>query len=133
MDSTGPQASQRVRSRLDSGDVKLAVPRRGDPARPAVILVHGYPDTQAVWDEVAELLEDRFHVVTYDVRGAGASTAPGGTEGYAFARLIGDLETVIREVSPDRPVHLVGHDWGSLQCWEAVSRPRLGGRVARFT
>ncbi|HEY2442672.1 MAG TPA: SDR family oxidoreductase [Streptosporangiaceae bacterium] len=133
MDATGPQAPQRVRSRLDAGDVQLAVTRRGDPAHPTVLLVHGYPDTQAVWDEVAERLEDRFHVVTYDVRGAGASTAPDSTEGYAFALLTADLEAVIREVSPDRPVHLVGHDWGSLQCWEAVSTPSLAGRVASFT
>ncbi|MGH3157366.1 MAG: SDR family oxidoreductase, partial [Streptosporangiaceae bacterium] len=62
-----------------------------------------------------------------------ASTAPGSTAGYAFARLTADLEAVIAEVSPDRPVHLVGHDWGSLQCWEAVSTPRLAGRVASFT
>ena len=113
--------------------MKLAVTRRGDPARPTVVLVHGYPDTSAVWDELAELLTDRFHVVSYDVRGAGASTAPGSTAGYAFPRLIADLEAVITEVSPDRPVHLVGHDWGSLQCWEAVSTPRLAGRVASFT
>jgi pimeloyl-ACP methyl ester carboxylesterase len=95
--------------------------------------VHGYPDTQAVWDELAGLLADRFHVVSYDVRGAGHSTAPGGTAGYALPRLIADLEAVIREVSPGRPVHLVGHDWGSLQCWEAVSTPRLAGLVASFT
>ena len=129
-----PAAQHPVRrSRIDSGEVKLAVTRRGDPALPTVLLVHGYPDTQAVWDELAALLTGRFHVVSYDVRGAGASTAPGGTQGYAFPRLIADLEAVIAEVSPDRPVHLVGHDWGSLQCWEAVSTPRLAGRVASFT
>jgi NAD(P)-dependent dehydrogenase (short-subunit alcohol dehydrogenase family)/pimeloyl-ACP methyl ester carboxylesterase len=134
MDSTGPATPHRVRrSRLDAGDVKLAVTQRGDPAQPTVVLVHGYPDTQAVWDELAELLEARFHVVSYDVRGAGASTAPGSVAGYAFPLLIADLEAVIREVSPDQPVHLVGHDWGSLQCWEAVSTPRLAGRVASFT
>ena len=121
------------RSRIDAGEVKLAVTQRGDPGRPTVVCVHGYPDTQAVWDELAELLADRFHVVSYDVRGAGASTAPGGTAGYAFPFLIADLEAVITAVSPDRPVHLVGHDWGSIQSWEAVSTPRLAGRVASFT
>jgi NAD(P)-dependent dehydrogenase (short-subunit alcohol dehydrogenase family)/pimeloyl-ACP methyl ester carboxylesterase len=134
MDPTVPAGTYPVRrSRIDAGDVKLAVTQRGDPAHPTVVLVHGYPDTSGVWDELAELLAGRFHVVAYDVRGAGASTAPGSTEGYVFSRLIADLETVIKEVSPDRPVHLVGHDWGSLQCWEAVSTPRLAGRVASFT
>ena len=134
MDPTGPAAPHPVRhSRIDAGDVKLAVTRRGNPAHPTVVLVHGYPDTQAVWDELAGLLADRFHVVSYDVRGAGASTAPSSTADYTFPLLTGDLEAVIRAVSPDRPVHLVGHDWGSLQCWEAVSTPRLAGRVASFT
>jgi NAD(P)-dependent dehydrogenase (short-subunit alcohol dehydrogenase family)/pimeloyl-ACP methyl ester carboxylesterase len=134
MDPTGQAATHPVRrSRIDAQDVKLALVQRGDPAHPTVVLVHGYPDTSGVWDELAELLASRFHVVAYDVRGAGASTAPGSTEGYVFARLIADLEAVIKEVSPDRPVHLVGHDWGSLQCWEAVSTPRLAGRVASFT
>ena len=134
MDLTGPAAPHPVRhSRIDAGDVKLAVTRRGNPAHPTVVLVHGYPDTQAVWDELAGLLADRFHVVSYDVRGAGASTAPSSKADYAFPLLTGDLEAVICAVSPDRPVHLVGHDWGSLQCWEAVSTPRLAGRVASFT
>ena len=134
MDPNGPAVTPPVRrSRIDAGDVKLAIVERGDPAKPTVLLVHGYPDTSGVWDELAERLAGGFHVVAYDVRGAGASTAPGSTKGYAFARLIADLEAVIAEVSPDRPVHLVGHDWGSLQCWEAVSTPRLAGRVASFT
>ena len=33
--------------------------------------VHGYPDTQAVWALVVERLAARFHVVTYELRGAG--------------------------------------------------------------
>src|SRR5690606_31228232 len=36
-------------------------------------------------------------------------------------------------VSPDRPVHIVGHDWGSIQSWEAVTDPALAQRIASFT
>ena len=35
----------------------------GDADRPTVVLVHGYPDTQAVWGSVVERLAARFHVV----------------------------------------------------------------------
>ena len=127
MDPTSPAVPHPVRrSRIDAGDVKLAVNQRGDPAHPTLVLVHGYPDTQAVWDELAGLLADRFHVVSYDVRGAGASTAPGSTAGYAFPLLIADLEAVIQAVSPDRPVHLVGHDWGGGHVLNvAMARPDL--------
>ncbi|MFC7744365.1 alpha/beta fold hydrolase [Nocardiopsis composta] len=55
----------------------LAVHERGDPAAPTVLCVHGYPDNSSVWDGVAARLADRYHVVAYDVRGAGASPLPG--------------------------------------------------------
>ncbi|GGS95657.1 hypothetical protein GCM10010156_62380 [Planobispora rosea] len=107
--------------RIKGDGVELAVYERGGgPARPVVLLVHGYPDDHRIWDRVAEHLSGRFHVVTYDVRGAGASDRPRGREPYAFAHLLADLRAVIDAVSPGRPVHLAGHDWGSIQGWEAV-------------
>ncbi|MGI5507219.1 SDR family oxidoreductase [Lentzea sp. CA-135723] len=114
---------------MRSGEVELAVQVRGDG--PTVVLVHGYPDTHEVWDRVAALLEKDFRVVTYDVRGAGESTAPSTEDGYRLERLAADLFAVIDAVSPDEPVHIVGHDWGSIQSWEAVTTP--GARIATFT
>jgi pimeloyl-ACP methyl ester carboxylesterase len=114
--------------------LELAVREWGDPERPTAVLVHGFPDTSAVWTPVAEALVDHgFHVVAHDVRGAGASDAPAGVEGYALDHLVADLRAVVDATSPDRPVHLVGHDWGSIQAWEAVTDPRLEGRIASFT
>jgi pimeloyl-ACP methyl ester carboxylesterase len=111
--------------------VELAVQERGDTGHPTALLVHGYPDTQAVWEPVAAHLAGRFHVVTYDVRGAGASTTPRGTEPYRFEHLMNDLRAVLDAVSPDEPVHLVGHDWGSIQSWEAVTT--MADSFASFT
>ena len=97
------------------------------------MLLHGYPDTQAVWAPVVERLAARFHVVTYDVRGAGGSSAPRGRAAYHLDRLADDFDAVCRAVAPERPVHLVGHDWGGIQGWEFVTRPRFAGRVTSFT
>jgi NAD(P)-dependent dehydrogenase (short-subunit alcohol dehydrogenase family)/pimeloyl-ACP methyl ester carboxylesterase len=47
--------------------------------------------------------------------------------------LIADLAAVIDVVSPDEPVHVVGHDWGALQGWAAVTDPRTRDRIASFT
>ncbi|MEV4675453.1 MULTISPECIES: alpha/beta fold hydrolase [Actinomadura] len=118
---------------VTSNGVRLAVREYGEPGRTTVVLVHGYPDTQAVWEPVARFLADDFHVVTYDVRGAGASTRPRRTRSYVMDELNGDLHAVLDAVSPDRPVHLVGHDWGSVQSWAAVAGARADGRIASFT
>jgi NAD(P)-dependent dehydrogenase (short-subunit alcohol dehydrogenase family)/pimeloyl-ACP methyl ester carboxylesterase len=132
--------------RIESGEVELAVREWGEPDRPTVVLLHGYPDTSAVWTEVAERLAARFHVVAYDIRGTGESTPPRAgwaktTEGvrpdpgdYAMPSLLGDLVAVLDAVRPDgRPVHIVGHDWGALQGWAAVTAPSTRDRIASFT
>lgn len=124
-------ARSRVRSRSGAQTVELAVYRQGDPGRPVVVLVHGYPDTHAVWDGVAARLAERFHIVRYDVRGAGASSHPAGTAWYALEHLVADLRAVLEEAAPGGPVHLVGHDWGSIQAWEAVCT--MPERFASFT
>jgi len=117
------------------GDVELAVTEWGSvgDGRPTIVVVHGYPDTSAMWHPVAERLAPRYHVVAYDVRGAGASTAPRATSDYALRHLVEDLAAVADATSPDRPIHLVGHDWGSIQGWEAVSTDRMAGRIASYT
>ncbi|MFD4255124.1 alpha/beta fold hydrolase [Amycolatopsis thermoflava] len=112
---------------------RIAVAEAGDPAAPTVVCVHGYPDDRSVWDGVAARLADRFHVVTYDVRGAGESDRPARRDGYALDRLAEDLAAVLDEVSPNRPAHLVAHDWGSIQSWHAVTGDLLRGRIASFT
>lgn len=118
---------------VQSGGVRLAVTRWGDPRRPTIVLVHGYPDSSHIWHPVAERLAADFHVVAYDVRGAGESDKPRGLRAYRLDRLRADFEAVISHVSPQHPVHLVAHDWGSIQSWESVTEPALKGRIASFT
>lgn len=113
--------------------VRLAVYESGAAHLPTVLLVHGYPDDHAVWDEIVELLAPDFHVVTYDVRGAGASDKPRERRAYRMAQLVDDMRAVMGATSPDRPVHLVGHDWGSIQSWPAIIDERFAGRFASFT
>lgn len=125
-----------------SGDLSLAVREydvpKDRPGAPHVVLVHGYPDNQRMWEPVAERLRGAgMHVITYDVRGAGASDVPADVSGYRTDRLVDDLVAVVEATVPEGDkVHLVGHDWGSVQLWEAVlsasDDPRLRGRIASF-
>lgn len=116
-----------------SDGVRLAVQERGDPTAPTVVAIHGYPDDHRVWDGVAADLAADHHVVTYDVRGAGGSDAAPTRAGYRLDRLAEDLATVLDAVRADRPVHLLGHDWGAIQAWHAVTDPRFACRVASYT
>jgi pimeloyl-ACP methyl ester carboxylesterase len=118
---------------VQSGEVSLAVAEAGDPTRPTLVMIHGYPDTKEVWGPVVAQLADAFHVAVYDVRGAGRSSAPGPAAAYDIARLADDFAAVREAVSPGRPVHLVGHDWGGIQGWEFVTAPRFTGAIASFT
>jgi pimeloyl-ACP methyl ester carboxylesterase len=111
----------------------LAVYESGTEDGPVVVAVHGYPDDHTVWDGVVAALADTFRVVTYDVRGAGASDVPAERAGYRMVRLVDDLVAVLDQVAPGRSVHLLAHDWGSIQCWPALTDPRLDGRIATFT
>ncbi|CAJ0812163.1 SDR family oxidoreductase [Ralstonia flaminis] len=126
-------AFPRAERTVQSGDVALAVKTWGDPARPTVVLVHGYPDNSEVWHEMAPLLARDYYVIAYDVRGAGQSSAPKGMRNYTFARLTDDFIAVIDALSPSKPVHLIAHDWGSIQSWEFVTEARLRGRIASYT
>jgi pimeloyl-ACP methyl ester carboxylesterase len=138
----GRQDPPRTR-RVRSGQVALAVREYDAPPGHAgtehAVLVHGYPDSQGMWTPVAHRLAAAgIHVVTYDVRGAGASDVPARTDDYRVELLVDDLVAVVDAAVPaGERVHLVGHDWGSVQLWEAVlaeaADPRLRGRIASFT
>ncbi len=125
-----PEARTRTVSRAGA---ELFVTEAGDAANPTIVLVHGYPDTHAVWDELVSRLSVRFHTVAYDVRGMGHSTAPDTPGAFALEELALDLGAVLDAVSPRRPAHLVGHDWGAFQCWEAIRGDDLINRVASLT
>lgn len=107
-----------------------------DPHRPTILAIHGYPDNHHVWDPVAHELADkypgRYNIVAYDVRGAGASSAPADRSGYRFPQLLADIGAVIEHLGVDQ-VHLLGHDWGSIQGWAAATDPVLASKIGSYT
>ncbi|HAB44457.1 MAG TPA: alpha/beta hydrolase [Acinetobacter sp.] len=125
---------QRHNQWVDTSDhQRLYVKTWGEPERPALVLVHGYPDHQDVWEAVISHLVQDYFVVTYDVRGAGDSSVPKKIRDYRLERLCADLEQVVDQVLPGRAFHLAAHDWGSIQAWEAVTEPKFKGRILSFS
>jgi pimeloyl-ACP methyl ester carboxylesterase len=116
-----------------SDGIELAVFEIGPPRPQAtVLLVHGYPDDHHVWDSVAVQLVGRFRVISYDVRGAGRSDHPQLRNAYRLGQLAADL-VAVTEASAEGPVHVVGHDWGSIQSWVAVAGTEGPKHFASFT
>lgn len=113
--------------------VRLAIYQSGQPEGPAIVLVHGFPDSHVLWDGVVPLLAKRFRIVCYDNRGVGQSSVPKPVSAYTMTRFADDFAAVIDELSPDRPVHVLAHDWGSVGVWEYLSRSGASDRVASFT
>lgn len=118
---------------IDAGSVRLAAYACGPTDAPPVLLVHGYPDSAHVWSAVARQLSRSFRVYAFDTRGAGQSTRPKHTHAYRLEHLASDLRAVCDTLSPGRPLHLVGHDWGSIQSWESVTADDAHQRIASFT
>lgn len=111
----------------------LFVKTWGDHSKPALVLVHGYPDNQEVWEPIiAHLIQD-FFIVTYDVRGAGQSSIPKKIKAYALPQLSLDLESVVNQLLPDRAFHVAAHDWGSIQTWESVTEAKFKDRILSYT
>lgn len=132
--SSGSVGQPRETTVTGSGGVRLAVQHHGGPSdAPMVVLVHGYPDDHHVWDLVVAELVDDYRVVTYDVRGAGASGKPKDVAAYRLTHLVADLAAVVDDLSPDAPVHVVAHDWGSIQVWSAMVDPEMNHRFASYT
>lgn len=125
---------QRVDARTVYVDgATLSVYEQGDPNGEILVLVHGWPDTHHLWDGVLPHLTSRFRVVTYDTRGHGRSTGRGTVEEMKLEQLASDFMCVVDAVAGSTPVHVLAHDWGSVQVWEAICEPGADTRISSFT
>jgi haloacetate dehalogenase len=90
---------------------------------PAAVLLHGYPETHAMWHKVAPQLARDYAVVCPDLRGYGDSSKPKGLadhSNYSKRAMAQDVVEVMRALGHDS-FHVVGHDRGA----------RVGHRLAR--
>ena len=105
-------------------------PRRDAPA---VLLLHGYPQTHAIWHRIAPRLAQRYNVVASDLRGYGDSAKPPTTPDhapYSKRAMAAEQVAMMRALGHTR-FHVVGHDRGGRVAHRmAVDHPEAVMRVA---
>jgi pimeloyl-ACP methyl ester carboxylesterase len=115
--------------------------RRGDYAFPVydggpvdgvpVVLLHGFPQSKESWQPLAIRLQaSGCRTIAPDQRGYSPEARPKRRRDYRLDALAGDVEALLTTIG-DRPVHLVGHDWGAAVAWATAAR--YPGRVASLT
>jgi pimeloyl-ACP methyl ester carboxylesterase len=63
----------------DVAGVRLFYREAGDPAKPTIVLLHGFPSSSHQFHDLIPLLADRFHLIAPDYPGMGFSDAPAPT------------------------------------------------------
>ena len=101
---------------------------------PAVLLLHGFPDSRHLWRyQVPALVEAGFRVVAPDMRGFGGAPKPEAVEAYALPNAVADVVDILEALDVDE-VRLVGHDYGSAVAWLLAStRPDLVERLVALS
>jgi pimeloyl-ACP methyl ester carboxylesterase len=100
---------------MNGDGVELAVTVEGEG--PAVLLLHGFPDSGRLWrDQVPALTAAGLQVIVPDLRGFGNSEAPEAVEAYRISHSVADIVAVLDQLGVQQ-ARVVGHDWGAAVAW----------------
>lgn len=90
---------------------------RVSDAQPLLVMVHGWMDTSASFQFMVDALRGQpgwaeRPIVALDWRGFGHTETPPANDRYFFADYLADLDAALQQLSPDRPMDLLGHSMG---------------------
>ena len=120
-----------ARRKIDADGVEIdaVIGGAGDP----VLLLHGYPQTKAMWHRVAPTLAERFTIVATDLRGYGASAKPpsgGDASAYSKRQMALDQVAVMTRLGFET-FSVVGHDRGARVAYRlTLDHPERVRRLA---
>ncbi len=109
--------------------VTLTVQLAGPEDAPAIIFLHGFPESHRTWRALVPELAPAFRCIAPDQRGFARSDKPEGVEAYAVDEVLGDLLALADALKIGR-FTLVGHDWGGAVAWAAALKHP--DRIARL-
>jgi len=120
----------RARRVEDVNGLSMHVLEAGDPGRPCVLLLHGFPELAFSWRAVMPALADAgYHVVAPDQRGFGRTTGwddryDGDLASFRQMNMVIDALALLTALGVGQVAGLVGHDFGSVvAAWASLIRP----------
>lgn len=85
---------------------------------PDVLLLHGFPDSHAIWrEQIPALVAAGYRVIAPDLRGFGQSEMSPRVADYRIDNLVMDVACLLDALGIER-VRLVAHDWGAAIGWQ---------------
>lgn len=97
--------------------ISITYDDHGPADAPAVLLLHGFPDSASLWrHQVGPLVEAGRRVLVPDQRGYGRSDKPASVDDYGLLHLVTDAQAVLDDAGVATAA-LVGHDWGAPVAW----------------
>lgn len=99
---------------IEVNGIRLFVCTGGRPGGEPLLLLHGYPQTHAIWHRVAQALGDRYFLVMPDLRGYGRSDKPAGAPdhaNYSKRTMAADMVALMTALG-HASFFLCGHDRG---------------------
>ncbi len=114
---------------LASG-IELAVWDSGPKDAPALIFLHGFPESHRSWRHQIRHFNDRYRCIAPDQRGYGGSSKPQDVASYTADRLVMDIFQLADALGIER-FTIVGHDWGGAIAWPIAMMGQASGRVTR--
>jgi pimeloyl-ACP methyl ester carboxylesterase len=127
-----------IRSRFieDINGLRMHLLEAGDPNRPCVLLLHGFPELAYSWRKVMlPLAHAGYHVIAPDQRGYGRTTGwsddyDGSLAPFRLLNLVRDAMGLLAALGHSSAAAVVGHDFGaSVAAWCALVRPDVFGSV----
>jgi pimeloyl-ACP methyl ester carboxylesterase len=97
-----PSAEATIMARLDRDGVAIHYEEHGHG--PAILLSHGYSATCRMWDGQIAVLQDRYRVIAWDMRGHGQSDYPTDAAAYSEAATVEDMAAILRACGVQRAV-----------------------------
>jgi pimeloyl-ACP methyl ester carboxylesterase len=98
----------------------------GDSANPAIIFLHGFPESHRTWRHQIAHFADRFYCIAPDQRGYRGTSKPQEVEAYTADKLTADIFALADALGVQKFI-VAGHDWGGAIAWSVALNGQPGG------